>query len=203
MSKSKKVNWHILTGNTINCNIDKQAKLHGCYNLTNVIIGKGTYVASNANISNTQIGKFCSIGPNLICGWGIHPIRGISTSPVFYSIRNQAGFTYSKDNKIKETEPIRIGNDVFIGVNVTILDGVKIGDGAIIGAGAVVSKDIPPYSIAIGCPIKILKYRFSEEHIISLLKSKWWDQDEEVLKMVEESFFDVENFITTSKRSQT
>jgi galactoside O-acetyltransferase len=42
---------------------------------------------------------------------------------------------------------------------VTVLDGVTIGEGSIIGAGAVVSKDIPPYSIAVGVPAKVIKHR--------------------------------------------
>jgi carbonic anhydrase/acetyltransferase-like protein (isoleucine patch superfamily) len=90
---------------------------------------------------------------------------------------------------------ITIGNDVFIGMNVTILDGVIIGDGAIIGAGAVVSKNIPPYAIAVGCPIKILKYRFPQDIIDSLVESKWWDQNEVVLREVEKNFFDVWKFM--------
>ena len=148
----------------------------------------------------TTIGKFCSIGPNLVCGWGIHPTDGISTSPMFYSTREQNGITLSNTDKIEERKPISIGNDVFIGANVTVLDGVTIGDGAIIGAGAVVSKYIPPYAIAVGCPIKIIRYRFDEEKIKALRKIEWWNFDEEKLKQVEKLFFDVELFI--QKNSQ-
>lgn len=53
--------------------------------------------------------------------------------------------------------PIVIGNNVWIGEKVAVLGGVKIGDGAIIGANAVVTHDVPPYSIAVGCPAKIIK----------------------------------------------
>lgn len=194
-AKNEKVHWEILGSNLINCKIDPQARVYKYHLLSNTVIGKGTYVSLNARIYNTTIGKFCSIGPNLVSGWGLHPIHGISTSPAFYSVNGQAGFTYSKETKVQEIIPVTIGNDVFIGANVTILDGVTIGDGAVIGAGAVVSKDIPPYAVAVGCPIKIIKYRFDEQTIEGLLKSKWWDGDEETLKKVEELFFDVEKFI--------
>lgn len=165
------------------------------YHLSCVSIGEYSYVDRNSTISNTQIGKFCSIGPNLLCGWGIHPTSGISTSPMFYSTKRQNGSTLSQEDKIEERKIITIGNDVLIGANVTILDGVTIGDGAVIGAGAVVSKDIPPYAIAYGTPIKIARYRFSKEQIDALLRIKWWSFDDEYLRDVEKYFFDIDEFI--------
>lgn len=45
---------------------------------------------------------------------------------------------------------MKIGNDVWIGARAVILSAVTIGDGAIVGANAVVTKDIPPYTIALG-----------------------------------------------------
>lgn len=195
-AKSSEIFWIYITGNRSDCKIDKQARTWGNHILHNVTVGKGTYISANAYISDTVIGKFCSIGPNLLCGYGYHPIHGISSSPAFYSTRGQAGFTFSSYNKFEERKNITIGNDVFIGMNVTILDGVTIGDGAVIGAGAVVAKDIPPYAVAVGCPIKVIKYRFSEEVIRSLLASRWWDGDDDVLKEVEKNFLDVEKFLT-------
>jgi len=174
-------------------------KIYPKARLTNSIIGNYTYIAKNSIISNTAIGKFCSIGPNLIAGWGIHPTTGISTHPMFYSTRKQNGMTLSKVNKIEEILPIKIGNDVFIGMNVIILDGVTIGDGAIIGAGAVVSKNIPPYAIAVGCPIKIKSYRFNEVTIDKLLKIKWWNFEENDLLLIEKHFLEVETFIEKLK----
>ncbi|WP_316759876.1 acyltransferase [Pedobacter aquatilis] len=55
--------------------------------------------------------------------------------------------------------PVSIGSDVWIGAGCKILGGVNIGDGCIIGAGSVVTKDLPAYSIAVGIPAKIIKYR--------------------------------------------
>lgn len=169
-----------------------------CYDachIHNCKIGDYSYIAENSIVNYTTIGKFCSIGPNLVCGWGIHPTNGISTAPMFYSTKEQNGMTLSRVDKIQEIKPIVIGNDVFIGANVTILDGVIIGDGAVIGAGAVVSKNIPPYAIAVGCPIKIVRYRFEPDQIDKLLKIKWWEFDKDKLKEVERLFFDVNGFI--------
>lgn len=201
-SQSKKIGWDFLISSIEDCEIDSQAKIYHNHHFNNVTIGKGTYNGFNAKISNTSIGKFCSIGPNLMCGWGIHPLNGISTSPAFYSTKKQLDFTFSKIERIKQRETITIGNDVFIGMNVTILDGINIGDGAVIGAGAVVSKNIPPYAVAVGCPVQIKKYRFSKEIINSLMNIKWWDQNDEILQEVEKNFFQVESFIDIFNKEQ-
>jgi virginiamycin A acetyltransferase len=175
--------------------IDDKAKLYKPYHITDSRVGKYTYVSKNATISLTEIGAFCSIGPNLLCGWGIHPVSGISSHPMFYSAQKQNGISLVMKDKIEERKNIRIGNDVFIGANVTILDGITIGDGAIIGAGAVVSKDIPPYAVAVGCPVTIIKYRHSPEVIEKLLRIKWWNWDSEKLQNIEKYFDDVEGFV--------
>jgi virginiamycin A acetyltransferase len=181
------------------CRIDPAVRINKKSSFSNVRIGYGSYLSVNAQVSNTEIGKFSSIGPNFVCGFGIHPLDGISTSPAFYSTGKQNGFSFSEINKIEECKPILIGNDVFIGANVTVLDGVTIGDGAVIGAGAVVNKDIPPYAVAVGCAIKVIKFRFAPDVIEKLLLIKWWDKDEIVWSQVEKYFFDIDEFLENVK----
>jgi acetyltransferase-like isoleucine patch superfamily enzyme len=55
--------------------------------------------------------------------------------------------------------PVKIGSDVWIGAGCKILGGVTIGNGCVVGAGSVVTRDLPPYSISVGNPAKIIKYR--------------------------------------------
>ena len=189
------IEWDFIKNNIIDSKIGKNVKIYKPSFINKTEIEDYTYVSTNANISVTKIGKFCSIGPNFFCGWGIHPTNSISTSPMFYSTRQQNGVTLTDKDKIEERKLITIGNDVFIGANVTILDGIKIGDGAIIGAGAVVTKDIPDYAIAVGCPIKIIKYRFSDDQIAAFKRIQWWNFSEDKLQDVEKLFFNVDEFI--------
>jgi len=55
--------------------------------------------------------------------------------------------------------PVSIGNDVWLGANVIVVGGVTIGDGCVVGAGAVVTGNLPPYSIAIGVPARVVRNR--------------------------------------------
>ena len=55
------------------------------------------------------------------------------------------------------SRPIRVEDEVWIGGGAIILPGVTIGKGSVVGAGAVVTRDIPPYSIAVGSPARVIK----------------------------------------------
>jgi len=191
----KTVGYSLVRSEKANCSLGDHTRVYPPFFLHDVMLGDYSYIAKNAQISHCRIGKFCSIGPNCCCGLGIHPTNGISTSPMFYSTAKQNGMTFCKENKVEESLQTIIGNDVFIGANVTILDGVNISDGAVVGAGAVVTSDVPPYAIVGGVPARIIKYRFDEETVKSILRTKWWDGDENQLKFVERNFFEVKELL--------
>lgn len=58
-----------------------------------------------------------------------------------------------------QESPIQVQDDVWIGSRVCVLSGVTIGKGSVIGAGSVVTKDIPPFSIAVGSPARVIRNR--------------------------------------------
>lgn len=155
---------------------------HGNNKVRNVSIGNNSYVSYNSIIYHADIGDYCSIGPNVVIGYGDHPINMISTSPHIYlnsllfDENETASILISHFNKVK------IKNDVWIGANVYIKNGVKIGNGAIIGAGAVVLKDVDDYDIVAGVPAKFIRKRFDSKVIDLLLELKWWDMDFLALK---------------------
>lgn len=81
----------------------------------------------------------------------------IDNSHGCYSGANQSKPHIPPNERHMTSSPVIIGNNIWIGENVCILQGVTIGDGSIIGAGAVVTNSIPPNSIAVGIPAKVIK----------------------------------------------
>ncbi|KAI9043597.1 sugar O-acetyltransferase [Aspergillus affinis] len=106
------------------------------------------------------------IGSNCFINWGL---TVLDTSLVVLGDRVQigtnvgifgAGHDTSVLSRLKFVEfghPVFIEDDCWIGGNVVILPGVRIGKGSTIGAGSIVTKDIPPYSVAIGAPCRVRK----------------------------------------------
>ena len=111
--------------------------------------------------NNCNLGEFChitaanriEIGNNVLLG------RWVTITD------NSHGDTNSYEDLlippqhrvVKSKGPVYIGNDVWIGDKVTVLSGVTIGEGSVIGANSVVTRDVPPYSVAVGNPIRIIK----------------------------------------------
>ena len=124
----------------------------------NCTIGARTFINHNAYLMDgapITIGKNCFIGPNLGCYTATHPLLA--------SERNQG---YEK------ARPITIGDDVWIGGDVTILPGVTIGRGAVIGAKSVVTKDIPPQTLAMGNPCRVVRSLTEADSIQAALKAE-------------------------------
>lgn len=109
----------------------------------NICVGENFYMNHNCVIldgAKVEFGDNVFIAPN--CGFYT------AGHPLDYETRNK-GLEYAK--------PIKVGNNVWIGGNVIVLPGVTIGDNVVIGAGSVVNRDIPPNSVAVGNPCKVIK----------------------------------------------
>jgi virginiamycin A acetyltransferase len=70
---------------------------------------------------------------------------------------------------------VTIGHDVWLGSQCMILSGVTIGHGAVVAARSVVTRDVPPYAIVGGNPARIIRMRFDDATIATLLVLEWWN----------------------------
>lgn len=166
--------------------------------LKNCRLGYASYVQSGCDLTDTDIGRYTSIGSGVKTVIGSHPTeKKTALHPAFSMKDNITGLTYVKEDRYEGAQGVRteIGPDVWLGNDVRIMGGVKIGPGAVVGAGAIVTKDLPAYSINVGIPAKTIKYRFTEEQIKKLLDVKWWEKDEQWIKAHIDDFEDVEKFL--------
>ena len=164
-------------------------------------LGAYSYVQSGTAIYNTEIGPFCSIAGDAVIGLGAHPISMVSTSPVFYDNEQPLPRFFTKSRQFTQVLPrTAIGPDVWIGQGVMVKAGIKIGVGAVIGAGSIVTKDIPPYSIAVGNPCRPIRLRFPDDVCQKLLDSRWWEFDEARLEKLAPLFSDPDSFLAKAEQ---
>lgn len=128
--------------------------------------------------SGVYIGRYCSIGQNVLLGAGHHDINLLSTSSWFESAAPPSTKCINGDLSVR----VKLLNDVWVGSGVIILNGVTVGNGAIIAAGAVVRENVPDYTIVGGVPAKFIKHRFKKSIVERLQQIKWWEFDDQVLK---------------------
>ena len=164
--------------------------------------GLKSYISINALIDGNgaiEVGNFSSISWNITIELGLngsHNHNLVGSFPLGFSDwkvpENFYGFVGQKK--------ILIGNDVWIGRG-SILKCTNpekpllIGDGAVIASDSVVVKNVPPYAIVGGNPAQIIKYRFDEKIIESLLRIKWWDWDIDKIHDNFKYFNRVEEFV--------
>jgi acetyltransferase-like isoleucine patch superfamily enzyme len=138
-----------------NTSIDRNLWLHCGGTWENLdhgffIIGENSFIGCNGVMG---AGGGIRIGNNVLIGQNVNLH---SENHIFadegHLIREQ-GVSY---------QGIVIEDDVWIGSKVTIVDGVQVGRGSIVGAGSVVTKSIPPYSIVVGVPAKVIGSRSSQ-----------------------------------------
>jgi len=159
-------------------------------------MGRYTYVGNGSTVFGAELGRFCSIGPGVRIGLGIHPVDHVSTSPVFYSHQNVFGATWAPQGAIvDEFHKVIIGHDVWIGANALVMGGVRIGHGAIVGAGAVVTKDVEPYTIVGGVPAKWIKDRLPRETAKAVEAIAWWNLNQAELSAKAGLFEDPDTFV--------
>ena len=136
-------------------------------NCHDIRIGKNTYLDDyvSLDVSGKPNGKIkIDIGAN--CGFNRFTViaasvqiiigEGTRVGPSVYITDHQHG--NAADETLIES-PTIIGRDVWLGADVKVMKGVTIGDQCIVGAGSVVTEDIPPSSIVLGHPARVIRKR--------------------------------------------
>lgn len=106
-------------------------------------VGERAYLWAGDASGRVIIGEDCRLGPEVFVtasDYGLAPDETIAGQP-----RNE--------------RDVIIGNDVWLGARVFVAAGVSIGDGCVVSAGSVVSKSLPPGSVAVGIPARIVRRR--------------------------------------------
>ena len=122
-----------------------------------VKIGSGCTIGQNVNIaSNVTIGNYVKIQNNVSVYEGVelHDYVFCGPSMVFTNIKLPRSEFPQNDSELFLKTIVK--KSASIGANATILCGITIGEYSLIGSGAVVTKDVPPYSLVVGNPGRVI-----------------------------------------------
>ena len=184
-----------IVGSNINIMSEENTKITNLELIGTLFIGAYSYINSGFCRSYVEIGRYTSIGRDVSLGLGEHNINNFSTSSFIQSY-DKTVYIYASTNPKRR---LIIGNDVWIGDRVCIKSGITIGDGAVIGANCVVTKDVPPYSVVVGVPGRVIKKRFSDEIIQKMLELKWWNyKNEEITEWNDFNKGNISNMLNNS-----
>ena len=131
------------------------------------------FVSSRIHKRNALIGKFCSIGRQMVIGVGNHNIDALSIHPFLVS-PEFGGLVSQRMVEPQRPAPV-IGHDVWIEINSVIMRGMANGNGAVVAANSVVTKDVAPYTIVGGSPAGVIKPRFAPDIAEILQRIAWWN----------------------------
>lgn len=118
-----------------------------------IVIGKNVQINDNVHICAMQSVK---IGDDVLMASNIY-IADNSHGTYNGDTESQSSPDIPPIKRSYYIAPVKIEKNVWIGQGVVINPGVTIGEGSIIGANSVVTHSIPPYSIAVGSPAKVIK----------------------------------------------
>ena len=115
----------------------------------NIVLGDQVLINASITIlayAPVSVGDFTAFAPNVSIITSGHDVE-------------KSGMAFKKSKKVG---PITIGANCWIGAGAILLPGIEIGEGTVVGAGSVVTKSLPPWSIAVGIPARVIRARVVE-----------------------------------------
>lgn len=146
--------------------------------LENIYLGDNCRVG-NDNIIYATGGRFIMEG-NTDVSCGLRVITGNHT--------REKGLWFLQTEANNVEKDVIIEKDCWLGMNVILLPGAHIGRGATIGAGSVVTKEIPPYAIAVGNPARVIKFNFTPEEIIEHEQALYPENERLPLELLKKNY---------------
>ena len=157
--------------------------------LEHVELGDYAYFGPGCFLQHCSIGKFANLSAYVRVGATRHPTERASQHHFTYR-RRLFGFGDDDESFFawRRAQWATIGHDTWLGHAAIVMPGVTVGVGAVIGAGAVVTRDVPPYAVAVGAPARVVKERFAAAVAGALLDIAWWDWSHERLAAALDDF---------------
>jgi virginiamycin A acetyltransferase len=159
----------------------------GSWVAVDTTIDKFTRINHASHLGSCTVGRFVACGGRLIVRTSDHytcyaNMQDWAQHKIIRSELQVAGKTKGR---------VHIRSASWIGDSVIILPGGSVGFGAVVGAGSIVTKPVPDFAVAVGCPARVIKYRFPSHCIQFLLEIQWWDWSPEKIRK-NKFFFEID-----------
>lgn len=163
------------------------------HRLKNCVVGAFTFfnAAGSTSAYRVRFGRYAQIGESSILGPPEHPYDWFSTHPFAFTRPSHLPSMYvmpdfarlapeeSDGRSFADETPndTVIGHEAYVGASCFVKRGVTIGDGAVIGARSLVTRDVPPFAVAVGTPARVVRLRFPERQVERFQTLAWWRYD--------------------------
>ena len=140
-------------------------------------------VQADAMVQHSDLARFATVSARARIGPVPHTHDGAAQHTVV-TVPGLYGFDLEDDSAFlarRASNRTTLGPDSMVAHGAIVLPGVTLGAGALVGAGAVVTRDVPPFAVAVGNPARVVRYRHPPEVIEALLRVAWWNWPRERL----------------------